>query len=723
MGAPDIFFVDLNVAHQIFIKNIWYIIKILLVGYVIFYWIPTKIFPQEYTGQNIEKVVYNFIFMTAYVEVIVPFLVFIKIFSLLLFVFTLIGTKLAFLKWYYKKDILPYLHNMKVNSMLLMLNILDNPNLINIYITKKIKFLLFDWQRNLSIYHMFRNLLFFIVFSYIIFILMAKDMYSYADAVPDTSQFIEWVGYLQHNLLYWDNKAFGADFYGISILIFFVNVFTNIDPIILFSIYPILLLLALYLSIFYVVREFTKSKYVALFAIIIHGMILMSPLSNLLLGKVVVTSTPDILNFYGLKFYIPSLRDIAVNGNYNGYIPYMRYISGMAYEHSSIFVLLNSFFLIKTLEDKTNIYLILYTLTLMLVFTFHGGGAIVLVVISMLIVINALLFKKLDVIILKKGLLAVFLGSIIGNLWILSMIKYGIPPEFGAAAPFLDKLLHTKGLQTTVHTDFRYVRISEIIKFHIIVFVMTFLAFIFSFFIKNKFLNTSFILIVIAILFVYFMPNMGLPLLTKQSRLTDYLFFAFTILFAFYYFYFFYKILFYIFKKYAKYIILITSYMLFIFIALVAPTWIEQKQAWKDINGIEYTSIPFIILKINKKNQPFSWTIVSYVQEYAKVLNKGYHINSQNFILRYNPNAKFLKIPTKKIYIFIENYPNPYVGMEEWFYRWRRRIQDNLKSWIAIYSISHHNIKLFYKTKTVTVYEIDNNNYIKYLQKAKKDKK
>jgi len=141
---------------------------------------------------------------------------------------------------------------------------------------------------------------------------------------------------------------------------------------------------------------------------------------------------------------------------------------------------------------------------------------------------------------------------------------------------------------------------------------------------------------------------------------------------------------------------------------------------WKDINGIEYTSIPDIVLKINKNNRPFTWTIISYVQEYAKVLNKGYHINSQQFILQYKPNDKYLKIPTKKIYIFIENYPNPYRGMDEWHYRWRGRIQDNLKTWIAIYSISHNNIKLYDKTKTVTVYEIDNTDYINHLIKRTK---
>jgi len=717
MFSPDVYFIDINVIYQIFAKNIWYISKLLIVAYVLFYLLPIKIFPQKHTGIGVQKIVFNFIYMVAYIEVVVTFLVFIKIFSLLLFIFVLVATKLAFLKWYYKKNIILYINHLRVHIMLRILNLLDYPKSIKDGFYNFLNSKIINFQQNFRLYKLLQRILFFTVFTYIISVLILKGLYSYADAVPDTSQFIEWVGFLQKNSLYWNNKAFGADFYGISIMIFFINIFTNIDPIILFSLYPVLLLIALYLSIYYVLKDFTSSKYIAIFAVMVHGIIFMSPLSNFFLGRVVVTSSPQIVDLYGLKFYIPTLKDTIVNGNFVGYIPYVRYISGMAYEHSSVFVLLNAYFLIKILELKSNIYLILYALTLMLVFTFHGGGAIVLVVLSLFITINALIFRKLNISILKKGLAAILFGSIIGNLWILSMIKYGIPPEFGAAAPFLDKILHTKGLQVTVRTGLEYVRISEITTINLVLLALVFLAFIFSFFTKRKFLNTSFVLIIIGIFFIYFIPNIGLPLLTKQSRLAEYMFFALTLLFSFYFFHFIYQPLFYIFKKYARYLILSVSSLLFIFLVLSAPKWINSKQVWKDINGIEYTSIPDIVLKINKKNRPFAWTIVSYVQEYAKVLNKGYHINSQQFILRYKPNDKYLKIPTKKIYIFIENYPNPYKGMEEWYYRWRSKIQDNLKSWAAIYSMSHDNIKLYYETKTVTVYEIDNTDYIDYLRR------
>ncbi|NOX16592.1 MAG: hypothetical protein GXP61_11345 [Epsilonproteobacteria bacterium] len=301
------------------------------------------------------------------------------------------------------------------------------------------------------------------------------------------------------------------------------------------------------------------------------------------------------------------------------------------------------------------------------------------------------------------------------------MIKYGIPQNFGAAAPIIDKLLGTtKNVQNLAKSGFETVSISQITDIHLTMIAMLFLGIITSFFTKNKFLNSSFLLITAGIFIIYFGPNMGLPLLTSQSRLTEYMFFAITILLSFWYYYLFYKPSFFILKKYAKIPVIIVSFSLFIIFSFAMPKWINTNRFWKNINEIEYTSISDIILKINKKNRPFTWTAISYVQEYAKVKNKAYHLNTQNFLLRYNPKNRYLKVPTSKIYIFVENFPNPYKGMNEWYYRWRSEIQSNLKSWIAIYNINHDNIKIYFKTKTITVYEIDNKEYIDYLKKGKK---
>ncbi len=724
MHSYELYFIDMSILYQISMKNLWYITKLILMAYVMFYWIPAKVFPQEYSGKGVRKIVYNFVLMTAYVETMIPFLVFIKAFSILLFLITLFATRLIFLKYYYKKNITLLFKNGGDRVLKHLFYILDESKKFKedslSYLNKKFLTI----YKSLTLYKSLQNFLIIIVFIYIISLLMARGMSSYSNPISDTAQFIDWVASLQNNVLYPDYKA-SADFYGQAVIIFFVNVFTNIDKIILFSLYPMLLLFALYISIYFVIKEIFDSKYTAIFAVIIHGIFLMSPLSDMIIGKVLVIKSPPILDILGLKIYYPSFTQKAEVVLRNGVVPYLRYISGLAYEHSSVFVLLNSYYLIKTLQTHLNRYLIFYGLTLMLVFIFHGGGAIVLIFISIFIAINAILFGKINLPILKKGILTVLGAAIVGNFWILSMIKYGIPQDFGAAAPFLDKLF---GTRQNVHnivkigTDANV--IVTILHTHLLFFAMIVIAYIISLFSKKRFLYSSYILIIAAIFTVYFGPNLGMPLLARQSRVVEYLFFALTMLFSFYFYLFFVSPIYFVFKKRVGGIITLSSlYIFFISSAIIVPRWIDTTNFWRNINELEYTSISDVLVKIIKNNRAFTWTVVSYVQEYAKIRNKGYHINTQDFISKFDPKAKVLKINTNKIYIFVENFPNPYKGQEEWYYRWRDEVQNNLKSWIALYYATHSNIKVYYKTKTVTVYEIDNSKYVEYLQKLQRKKR
>ncbi len=112
--------------------------------------------------------------------------------------------------------------------------------------------------------------------------------------------------------------------------------------------------------------------------------------------------------------------------------------------------------------------------------------------------------------------------------------------------------------------------------------------------------------------------------------------------------------------------------------------------------------------KIEDNFQPFSYTIVSYVQEFPQVISRGYHMNTQDFLQTYDPADKSIQIPTDYVFIFMENFPIAYQGMGEYWYRWRPDIMLKLKDWIAIYSQYHDNIKEWYSSQWVDVYLIDN---------------
>ncbi len=717
MYYQGFYYIDLNVLFQLYQNNIWYILKILIMGYVAFIWLPKLIFPQEHTGSGMQKVVYNVVFMITYVEIVVPSLVLMKIFSILIFAISLFLTKLAFLKWYYKRSPLEYMVNLKRTILLWIFDTLDYPQIFLNKTLYAFKTRYFSFQQSFTFYNVAEKTLFISVFVYILTTLMLKGMYSYSDPASDTSQYIEWVGSIQKNILYADHKTFGAYFYGMPIIVFFVGLITNIDQIILLTLYPIILWLLLFFSLYFVVEKFTNSKYTALLSVMLFGMLFMSPVADIVLGTVVVTDHPMINHWHGLKFYYPSLHDVLVNGKKIGYQPYNRFMSSLAYEHTSVFVLLNTYFFTKLLQTRENAYLLMYALTLFLVFVFHAGGAIVLVVVSLLIAVAAILTGKYQTKLLLNILKVVGLSSILGSLWVLSMIKYGVPPEVGAAAPFLDDLIGTKGLAHTVKAGFESVSIIDFGPVHLSYFILLIIGFIRAAFTKDKFLNYAMLFYTTGIFIAYFGPHAGTIVLSRQGRLAEYLFLALTVMLSFHFYYFYNKAIILLFKKYANKIMLISMYVIFVVFVFALPKHYNTAKFWRNINMVQYTSIPAAILKINSENRPFSWSGVAYVQSFSKIRNKGYHINAQNFLMKYSPEAKYLTIPTEKVFIFTENEKNAYRGLGQWYYRWRGNIQANLKAWVVIYQHYHKNVKIYYHTKTITVYEIDNRAYIESLRK------
>ena len=702
-----IYFLDESVISDIFFQNSLYLIKLLFVSYIFFYYIPRRIFPQPKTTFQIELIVINMIYMVAYLEIFVTLLIFLKIFSIPMFLILLVVTKFLFMKFYDKKEPLEVLNNLKTSFMISILDILDNPKLFYKKVIKQSKNKILNIQQKITFYNVLRFIFYFGVILYIFVETMTRGLESVTYAISDTAQFVDWVNHLQQNILYAKNQA-GADMYGISILIFFIYTFTNIDIIILFSIYPILLFIALYLAIFYVLRDFTKSNFVAIFGVMFHGIILMSPLADYLLGTIVSTTNPAIVHYFGFSFYTPTKEDLSIAVHFP-FESYKRYISAMAYEHSSVFVLLNSYFFIKYLSTKEEKFLLLYTLTLFLVFTFHGGGAIILIFISLLITFNSIIFRKLDIKTFKKGFISILIATIFGNLWMLSVLKYGIPEDFGAAAPFLDKIFNTKNNSVMIlENGISKISFIALNYFHYFLFILLVFIFCISIFRNNRFQHLAFLSIIVGIFIVYFAPIAGFPLLASYLRLGEYYFFAVTLLITLNFYY--------LVKFGHKIIQLSILYILFILSILIVPKWITSPRLLSNINFNEWNSIPEFIVKIDKENQRYSWTLISYVQDYPKVRDKAYHINSAEFLMKFSPIKKYLEIPTQKVYIIVENFIHPYKGLNEWYYRWRFQIQTNLKSWIANYQATHNNIKIAYNSLTITIYEIDNREYMKYLK-------
>ncbi len=724
--------IDISSYNEVLKITVSNFIKLVIISYFVFIILPKYIFPQKHIRDDIDRIVFNFIYMIGAILLIIPLLVFLKIFSYITLILSFFLLKVLLVYIFEKKNYFVVLKNSFPPLFIKILNKLDH--FYNNFVFGKYGSYkkLFSPDK-ISYLKIFRGILLFSFIAYVIYDINLMNFLSLSNKAPDVSQFIEWVANLQKGRLYYSHKTGGADFYGQATFVFFLQLITNIDSVVLFSVYPSILLLMLLLSIFYVVYKCTGSIYSGFFAIIIYTLYILSPLAKYLTGYLYATANPHIANILGAKIYFTCYEDVtkkfAEKNFYDfSYYAFARINAGLAYEFSSSFFLYNLYFLTMSFWKKKLKYLILYSLTLFSVFTFHGGGAFILVIASTLILLNAIMFGKLNFEIAKKGFFAIFIAAILGNLWIFSWLKYGIPQDFGAAAPILDKIFSTKQSTKEIVSVGR--EIVEIIVFHrvqIIIFMFLILLYPLNLILRKhrKFILSSLSLSMIAVLLIYTGVNLGLPEIVSQKRASDYLFLVTAVGSGLYFNLIenpLKKLITRLSKKfYHWYMTGILSLFAFISI-LVLPTWNDTKVFLQYTNQIQYNSIAMELYNIKTLREPYSYTIVGFTQSYSKVLDKGFHIEASNFLIKYNPYAPEIEIPTKYIYIIVESIPNTYKGMDEYYYRWRKDIELQLSSWVKIYSEYHDNIKIFASKEIMTIYEIDNRDYVKHFEKKEQEK-
>ncbi len=711
--------IDTAIMSDVFMTSIWNFFKLSLMNIIFFYWIPKRIFPQFMIHDRLDRVMFNLIYMLGFVMLSIPILVHLHLFSLPLLLLLLLLLKMFFLYHFEKRNFLDETISDLRNLLIKILDFIDNfhenwqkthKHIPNEYV--------YNINQKLSSRSLLKVLIWF-VFGYILYLVSLGGFISYADAVPDTAQFVEWVNTMHSNELYVINKTAGADFFGQATLVFFFQKITNIDSIVLFNIYPIFLVWFVLFGLYYVVYKITYSTYSAFFSVVLFGIVFLSPLGDLFLGYTYTTSIPPLTHIFGLDLYLlwedqvsPEVfKEQLVSMKH---IPYERYAAGLAYELASSMFLISNYFIAKSFFTKKKGYILLYGITLFLVFVFHGGGAIYLVVANVFILIAAILFGHLKWKIFKQGLLVIVIASILGNLWMLSVIMYGIPQDFGAAAPFLDNLFETKKSVENVADGGEIVSFIVINKVQMsIVFSMLILP-LFIFFIKRKFLFIAMTLSIISVLLIYFAANLGLPRAAKQFRAAEYVYLVFAMGGGFYFYFFIARPLRYFHSHKTRYIALASTSILLMITFVQVPRWIDTDRFMTQSNSLEYNNLAYILYKISQENQPYTWTSISYVQTYPKVLGKGFHVNTPDFLLKYDPREHFLEIIVKKIFIFVENEPNTYMGTHQWYYRWRPQIEEQLKEWIGLYQMLHDNISIYYQNELVTIYEIDNSEYVKY---------
>jgi hypothetical protein len=120
-----------------------------------------------------------------------------------------------------------------------------------------------------------------------------------------------------------------------------------------------------------------------------------------------------------------------------------------------------------------------------------------------------------------------------------------------------------------------------------------------------------------------------------------------------------------------------------------------------------YGGTTYAVLRISQRLEPFTWTLVSYGQEYPMVLGQGFHLNGADFLEQFDPADSPLRIPTPHVFIAVEKTPHRF-QINNWATRFdRSAVEERLQTWCMVYGLSHRNMHVFLDDEHVRVYQIE----------------
>ncbi|HYK02094.1 MAG TPA: hypothetical protein VE974_10080 [Thermoanaerobaculia bacterium] len=136
------------------------------------------------------------------------------------------------------------------------------------------------------------------------------------------------------------------------------------------------------------------------------------------------------------------------------------------------------------------------------------------------------------------------------------------------------------------------------------------------------------------------------------------------------------------------------------------PNLFSQPMRARLLDYSGYGATTYAVLQISQRHEPFTWTLVSYGQEYPMVLGRGFHLNGVDFLEEFDPAESPLRIPTPHVFIAVEKTPHRF-QINNWATRFERAtVEERLQTWCMVYGLTHRDIRVFLDDENVRIYEI-----------------
>jgi len=140
---------------------------------------------------------------------------------------------------------------------------------------------------------------------------------------------------------------------------------------------------------------------------------------------------------------------------------------------------------------------------------------------------------------------------------------------------------------------------------------------------------------------------------------------------------------------------------------VTVPLLYAQPLRAKIVDYSGYGSTAYAVVKISRAFEPYSWTLVSYGQEFPMVLGRGFHLPAAEFLQQFDPAEGELRVPTRYVFIAVEKRPHRF-QIDNWAVRFdRTALEERLQTWCSLYALTHHDIRIYLDDENVRVYMIE----------------
>ena len=504
---------------------------------------------------------------------------------------------------------------------------------------------------------------------------------------------------------------------GMHFLLTAIHHITNIDEILLMNFFGPVIGVLITLAVADTARRLSGHLTAGLLAGFLFATFIGGPSQYFVIGGAFETNDPGLIKTWAAIPYaeLPTSTagefDLALRA-------FHRQTSALSQELAIALLFAAMMFLFEYLKRRERWHLLGFSVCTGAIAAVHPGVLIPLVIMSALVLIATVVAGQLKRGTVRNAVAMATLAIVIGSAW---MIAFVTSPQVGGKShlggqssagstifyyfPFLRPIATADSAGAAVAAPRVWVAATPFLIVSLVLAVMLLV----SAFVRRDATTSNRVLIAlmtIVFLVIHLSAILGLPQIIETSRNSQWLVMTLAVLFA---------------LVAVEIALLVHLYPRVSLATANAAVAVAVLALWlpsvpspaspavhnRIVNYSGYGGTAYAVLRIARSYEPYTWTLVSYGQEFPMILGRGRHVPASDFLDSYDPGGDILPIPTRYVFLVVEKNPHSF-QINTWSNRFNRaEIEERLQTWIHVYQASHSNLRVFHEDQDVRVYQIE----------------